>query len=745
MESLSKKTKSELIEEIVRQRKFIADMKEPVVKSEINILEDFFENLPIGVFVYKWEKPDKFYLINGNSEAKKLTGIDIKEWIGKEFNEIWPEARNSGISDLFFNAFTSREVYISDELFYKDDRMGGSFRTRAFRIQNDRLVVAFENITEGIRAKEQSKKRIAELKAITEVFSGINKCNSIEDILRIIGQKLYELDTEAYIFTSIYSNETDSIRILNFYGLEGNRSKVEKITGSGLFNMHFSVDELNSKQKQTYVNSKVEEINGGIYDIVLKKLSKKKCDEIERILGINKVFRIGFRLDKLPYGGVFILYKKNKAYPFRLTVETIVNYAKIEISRRLDNDLLRNEKEFSEVILNSINDTIIVYDLNKKLPLRWNKALNKISGYSNKEIKSMKFPDSWYDKKEIKKLGNKIQNYFIDARGRIELSLITKKGEMILSEYTGNLIKDDQDNPKYTISVGRDIRERNKMFKEIKEYSDKQKKMVDEINKEIEVKTKNLKDSQMALVYLAEDANEARYQLEKLNTNLLASYQDMESFSFSVSHDLKAPLRAIVGFSDILSEDYNDKLDSDGKDLLNRIIENASLMTKLTEDLLQFSRIGRSVMKFTKIDIKSIFLNELDKFEKENLTNSKEYFIGKIPKCRGDRSLLRVVISNLVSNAIKYSRNSENRFIEICAEQKDNECIYWVKDNGVGFDMKYHGSLFQVFKRLHHSDDFEGTGVGLAIVKRIVAKHDGEVWAEGELNKGARFGFSIPN
>ena len=356
----------------------------------------------------------------------------------------------------------------------------------------------------------------------------------------------------------------------------------------------------------------------------------------------------------------------------------------------------------------------------------------------------MKAPDDWYDTKEIEKLGSKIQNFVEDENGRIELNLITKNGGRIPTEYTGNLVKDKEGNSIYTISVGRDIRERNKMLKKIKEFSNKQKKLIEKKTGDLNSKAKKLESSQVALSYLMEDVNEARSELVKTNLNLSAAYKDMESFSYSVSHDLKAPIRAVGGFSHILYEDYYKKFDEDGRLLLQRIIRNADLMTELIEDLLQFSRIGRQKMNISDIDIKAIFTNIFVEARNNKHIIENEYIIKAMPKIRADRVLMRQVISNLISNAIKYTKNEDQKLIEVGSRTENNVHVFWVKDNGVGFDNKYSDKLFGVFQRLHHSEDFEGTGVGLATVKRIISKHGGHVWADGKINEGAIFYFSLP-
>jgi signal transduction histidine kinase len=220
--------------------------------------------------------------------------------------------------------------------------------------------------------------------------------------------------------------------------------------------------------------------------------------------------------------------------------------------------------------------------------------------------------------------------------------------------------------------------------------------------------------------------------------------KELEAFSYSVSHDLRAPLRAIDGFSRILLEDHADKLDEDGNRVLEVVRKNAQKMGQLIDDLLAFSRLGRKAVEPASIDMtdlaKSVFA-ELNASEPTQVTQFK---IENIPPAQGDQALIRQVFINLLSNAAKYSRIKEQPLIEVGGGTENGNNIYYVKDNGAGFDMQYANKLFGVFQRLHGPEEFEGTGVGLAIVQRIVHRHGGKVWAEGKVNEGATFYFTLP-
>jgi PAS domain S-box-containing protein len=224
---------------------------------------------------------------------------------------------------------------------------------------------------------------------------------------------------------------------------------------------------------------------------------------------------------------------------------------------------------------------------------------------------------------------------------------------------------------------------------------------------------------------------------------LAAINKELESFTYSVSHDLRSPLRAINGFSEILKRDLGTELTEDIDDSLKEILKNTKKMGQLIDNLLEFSRLGKRPLSKARVDMHELFSSVADEFRKSN--NKLMFHIRDIPESTGDREMLKQVVFNLVSNAVKYSSKNPKPTIEIGSIKKDEETVYYVKDNGAGFNMKYYDKLFGVFQRLHGSDEFEGIGVGLAIVQRVVAKHSGKVWAEGKENEGATFYFSLPD
>lgn len=224
---------------------------------------------------------------------------------------------------------------------------------------------------------------------------------------------------------------------------------------------------------------------------------------------------------------------------------------------------------------------------------------------------------------------------------------------------------------------------------------------------------------------------------------LAAINKELESFTYSVSHDLRSPLRAINGFSEILKRELGTELSEDVDDCLKEILKNTKKMGQLIDNLLEFSRLGKRPLQKARVDMDELFNSVADEYRRNN--PKATFLIHAIDESTGDRDMLKQVVLNLVSNAVKYSSKNAKPRIEIGSEQKNGDVIYYVKDNGAGFNMKYYDKLFGVFQRLHGANEFEGIGVGLAIVQRVIAKHEGKVWAEAEENKGATFYFSLPD
>ncbi|MBI3903338.1 MAG: PAS domain S-box protein [Nitrosomonadales bacterium] len=290
-----------------------------------------------------------------------------------------------------------------------------------------------------------------------------------------------------------------------------------------------------------------------------------------------------------------------------------------------------------------------------------------------------------------------------------EFRVIWPSGEIRYIKAVAKVFRDEQGKPLRMLGINMDVTERSKAEEEVRK-----------LNRDLEQRVV-----------------ERTAQLETAN-------KELEAFSYSVSHDLRTPLRAIDGFSRIVLDEYQNKLDDEGKRLLNVVRDNTNRMSQLIDDILKFSRTGRVEISYAEIDMEKMAHEVFEELQPAIAGEPPQLEIEHIPPIRGDQALLHQVFINLLSNAIKFSRNSTPAKIKVGGAIEGGEAVYYVQDNGAGFDMRYLDKLFGVFQRLHSVGEFEGTGIGLAIVKRIITRHDGRVWAEGKIGEGATIYFALP-
>jgi signal transduction histidine kinase len=239
------------------------------------------------------------------------------------------------------------------------------------------------------------------------------------------------------------------------------------------------------------------------------------------------------------------------------------------------------------------------------------------------------------------------------------------------------------------------------------------------------------------------ERREAEESVKRYADQLVAANEELEAFSYSTSHDLRAPLRHLAGYAQLLQRNTASQLDETSQRYVATIVESAQRMGQLIDHLLAFSRLGRSQIRMTDVSLSHVAREAINELQVEMNGREVDLKIGELPRVTADPSLLRLVFTNLISNALKFTSKAEKAEVEIGCTEQPGELIVFVKDNGAGFDMKYADKLFGVFQRLHRTDEFEGTGIGLANVRRIINRHGGRTWAEGRVGAGATFYFSL--
>jgi light-regulated signal transduction histidine kinase (bacteriophytochrome) len=263
-------------------------------------------------------------------------------------------------------------------------------------------------------------------------------------------------------------------------------------------------------------------------------------------------------------------------------------------------------------------------------------------------------------------------------------------------------------------------------------------------NKELAFQNREKEKRAAELIIANKELAFQNREKEKRAAELILTNKELEAFSYSVSHDLRAPLRHVSGYVELLNKHFKSELPEKGQHYLSSIADSVRLMGTMIDDLLQFSRSSRTEMRQSDIDMNEIVKEITDSLHKDNPDRKIEWVHGKLPSIFGDEAMFRLVWMNLLNNAVKFTQTRKKARIEIGVRNENKELVFYVRDNGVGFDMQYAQKLFGVFQRLHPTEEFEGTGVGLANVNRIVLRHGGRTWAEAKPDKGAVFYFSMP-
>jgi PAS domain S-box-containing protein len=377
--------------------------------------------------------------------------------------------------------------------------------------------------------------------------------------------------------------------------------------------------------------------------------------------------------------------------------------------RRRAEETLRASEERFRILVESVKDYAIFGLDWKGRILSWNAGAEAINGYQAEEIIGQHFSkfyppeaiDYGWPEEELAKAA---------AEGRVEEEgwRVRKDGSRFWANVTITALRDASGKLIGFSKVSRDLTERKRAQEKLAEYNE---------------------------------------QLQRTNSELQAANKELEAFSYSVSHDLRAPLRAIDGFSQILLDEYAVALPAEAQEFLHDVRTNTQCMGQLVDDLLALARLGRQPLDTGPTDHEEIVNSCLEELRRDRPDRSVDAVVGQLPSCSADSRLLKQVWMNLLSNAWKYTSRREAPRVEIGAEPDSDtpDPIYFVKDNGIGFDMRYADKLFGVFQRLHTADEYEGTGVGLAIVQRIIQRHGGRVWAQAQPDSGATFFFTLPS
>jgi PAS domain S-box-containing protein len=540
---------------------------------------------------------------------------------------------------------------------------------------------------------------------ISDTYAKLIQLTQLEEAYKLTGETIRELIDDAYVAVTMLDEQIQANRIVGLYGFGDLYKKLVQMFGIDPAKFIYPLKDIPEEMLAMFRSGTLESFKNGLYELLLRKTPRAACETAEKLLHINNIYTMGFVWNDIHFGGLVILAKKDIS-SLMSAVELLMNQAAVTMHRLWSDKNLRESEEKYRTLVDNANEAIIVA---QDGVLEFvNRQAVEMMGYSERELTTRPFPE------------------FIHPDDR----------NMVVENYMKR-IKDEPVSPKYTFRL-----------------------MTNEgVVKWVEISAVLIewKSRPATLNFLSDvtERKQAEAEITKLNAELeqrvtertaqlQTTTKDIESFVSSVSHDLRAPLRAINGFSHILLEEYSDKLDTEGKRLLKNLHVNSLQMSQLITDLLELSRSTDTEIQFTRIDMTVLAQSVYDEVAALDVKRHFEFVVSPLPVALGDMNLLRQVWINLLSNAVKYTMPRDVRRIEVGGYTEKDMNIYFVQDSGVGFDPEYTHKLYGIFQRLHSVEEFEGTGIGLAIVQRIIRRHKGQVWAEGKVGEGAVFYFSLP-
>ena len=635
----------------------------------------------------------------------------IRSWAGAPL-------RVGGERIGILNVSSERAGFFTQE---SADRLQTFADHAAIAIQNARLFSQAEKeIIERIAAEAEIRKRSEDLTLLNSISDSINRQDSLPKIINIIADQTAEVFSGYGITVSLLSDDKTQLHLQNLPLPPLIVGQIAKLTDRAPSDMSFSIDGSKIHRKVIHEGKSIlvddaAELVAHIEEVATvvrlpsergRKAFVKLIPKLFRSLNIESMMFAPLVSEDEPIGLVQ-LASKGRLSPEDLSrFEAIAAQLTIAIKRKQAEEALR-ESEGKFRTLSEKSPSMIFINQGGKVVYA-NEACVTYMGYTLEEFYADDFDFLILISLESRKLAQ--ENFRQHMGGAevppVEYRLVTKEGRFLEAILTTRLIQFGGEPA--ILGILTDVTQRRRAEEEIRK-----------LNQELDQRVRD-----------------RTHELEAAN-------KELDSFSYSVSHDLRAPLRAMDGFSRILMEDYGSELSVEGQGYLKRVRDNAKQMGQLVDDLLAFSRLGRAEMRKQLLDLGDLVHQVLAELTGEGENGHAEVSIAELPECYGDPTLLKQVYVNLLSNALKFSSKREDAKIEVGYEDVNGEVTYYVKDNGAGFDMAYADKLFGVFQRLHGPEDFEGTGVGLAIVQRVVQRHGGRIWTEAEVDQGATFFFTL--
>ncbi len=791
--------------------------------------EDIVNTISSGMFIYQFQEPDQLILVRGNPAAEQLTGLKMDEWVGKEFNEIWPQAKDDGVTDNFLNVIKTGETFNTEDLFYEDERITGAFSVKVFELPNRRLAVSFDNITDRKRAEhelqlsESRYRSVYETAPLAFVVWGLdtkitdwNQC--AEQIFgwsrrEVLGKSFFDIiipdfvrgDVEA-IISGIDEGEIQSHAInenLTKNGhvitCEWNNAILRNGNGKviGAISLGLDITEkvkveqaLRERENRLQsilrsaptgigvvvnreiitVNEQVCEMTGYCQDDLIGKNARMlyPTQEDYEYVGSEKYQQIQERgtgtveTRWLKKTGeiVDVLMSSTPIDPDDFNVG--VTFSALDITERKQAEAALQYRLKLESLNNEIS-TFLVNASGPEIDKAINIALERIARFVGANRSSL-----FLLSEDLQKITNthewceSPEDSQIDLLKEIPFSTFGYYSEQLL-KFQGILISRLDDLPEEAVGERDWIKahgfrplcfipliRQERLYGTLGFYGeiDSEIKWFDEFTTMLEAVGNmllNVLERKQAIHALHQLNEELEQRVIDRTAQLETKTQELEAFAYSVSHDLKAPLRGIDGYSRLLQSGFEDQLDEDGQFFVRNIRRATQNMHQLIDDLLAYSRLERREIDLREVELEGMVHTLLTEFTAQ-LQSENIQFDVDLPELTllADADGLAQVMRNLIDNALKFSATNPAPRIEIGGRLEEFGCVIWVRDNGVGFDMRYHERIFEIFQRLNRPEDYPGTGIGLAIVAKSMKRMNGRVWAESKPGQGATFYLEFP-
>lgn len=673
----------ELLEANVRLEEKVKQRTHELEESEAKY-RNLFENSQEGIWVI--DKNNFTTIIN--PAMAKMLGFKLKDIIGKNIFDFIDSQEKSAATDYISKIKNGISAQHDFEFIKKDGtKLYATCETAPLTDENGKYIGAIAGMI------DITARKIAEIKLIEKN----NEYESLNEELKQINESLIlskeKAEESEKNFITLFNSGNDAIFVHslevpdksgNFINVNDTACKRYGYTKEEF--LKISLEQLDYKEAYLkYTIPAMEKLKSGESNLTFETIHKTKS---------------GQKIPAEINSSVFDMHDK----------KMIISIARDITERKLAEKALIISEENYRNIFNSSTEAIFIHDVDTGKLIDVNHAMLKMYGYEDKQTVLVNKFECFSANTDIyteEVAQNLLKKAVFEGSQTFEWYARKKDGTLFWIEM--NLKKTKLGGNDRILAVGRDINERKKADEEIKKLN-----------------------------------NELEQRVKDRTAKLEEAYKEQESFSYSISHDLRAPLRSMCGFSQILLQDYKDMLDDNGKHYLDVINKNSIRMAQLIDDLLAFSKLIREKINKTKINTKTLVNSVYADISTVTDVSKVKFKLLDLPESYADASMIKQVWYNLISNAIKFSSKKETPFIEIGFNEATDETIYYIKDNGDGFDMNYYNKLFGVFQRLHSEKEFLGTGVGLANVKRILQKHNGRIWAEGKKGEGATFYFTLP-